>query len=419
MLRVLLLTNMYPPHHLGGYELSCRDVVQRWRARGHRVDVLTTSTRIAGAAALDDEADGVRRELELYWREYQSLKPSLRARIRMERHNQRCLMRAIEETRPDVISLWHMGAMSMGLIQTLTELDRPIVLVVCDDWLVYGIEADPWMNMFAGRPRLGALARRATGLPTTVAFDPNAVATCFVSESVRNRASETPAIKAPRTTVVQSGIELDEFPLIERREPWSWRLLAVGRLEERKGIHIAIEAMTHLPDNAQLDVVGPARASYLERLHRRTERLGLSDRVRFVGPVERSALAEHYRSADAFLFPTQWEEPFGLVPLESMACGTPVVATGTGGSREFLFDRVNCLLTPPGDAERLADAVKVLADDASLRESLFRAGRVTAEHFTVDRLARVLEAWHVAAADRFQTDIPPSQPDIADILSRL
>ena len=122
--------------------------------------------------------------------------------------------------------------------------------------------------------------------------------------------------------------------------------------------------------------------------------------------VTRAELRERYAEADVCLFPTEWPEPFGLVPLEAMACGTPVVATGSGGSGEFLLHGENCLRFPPGDAAALAAAVRRLADDPDLRRRIVRTGFATANELSVDRLADVLEAWHIAAAGRYASGRP-------------
>ena len=131
----------------------------------------------------------------------------------------------------------------------------------------------------------------------------------------------------------------------------------------------------------------------------------MADRVEF-DAVDRSLLRERYRDADVVVFPSTWEEPFGVVPLEAMACATPVVATAVGGSAEFLFDGDNCLRFTPGDPEALAAAIERLANDAALRARLVDCGLNTARQLTFDRMARDLEAWHVAAA----TGDPAARP---------
>src|SRR5439155_14590003 len=105
-------------------------------------------------------------------------------------------------------------------------------------------------------------------------------------------------------------------------------------------------------------------------------------------------------------------EPFGLVPVEAMSCGVPVVATGTGGSAEFLSDGTNCLCFHPGDAEALGAAVRRLAGDAELRARLVTGGLQTATELDVGRLADVLEEWHVAAAARYTTGRPPHRKPV-------
>jgi hypothetical protein len=108
------------------------------------------------------------------------------------------------------------------------------------------------------------------------------------------------------------------------------------------------------------------------------------------------------------VFPSEWAEPFGLVPVEAMACDTPVIATRVGGSAEFLHAGVNCLAFPAGDHEALAVKVRQLADDTALRQRLVAAGRATVEVLDVERLADVMEAWHVYEASG-RTGPPPAR----------
>jgi glycogen synthase len=411
MARVLVVTNMYPPHHYGGYELSCRDVVERWRAGGHHVTVLTTDMRVGGVADPPAErAGGVWRDLRFYWDDHRLLRPPLPRRLAIERGNHRALAEALDAVQPDVVSVWHMGSMSLGLLADLVERDVPVVYVVCDDWLLYGPDLDAWSRLFVDRPRLARLAERATGVPCRLA-DIAEGTFCFVSDSTRGRAEGHSRWRTPRATVVYSGIEPADFPSPPEppEQPWRWRLVYVGRIDQRKGTETAIRALGRLPAEATLDVLGRGDDDHLAHLHRVAAEEGVADRVRF-GVVERTELAGRYRGADVVVFPSVWQEPFGLVPVEAMACGTPVVATGTGGSGEFLADGVNCLLFPARDHAALAAAVERLAGDPVLRRRLAAAGLATAADLTVDRLADVLEAWHLAAADRFRQGEPAHRP---------
>jgi glycogen(starch) synthase len=415
MTKTLLITSMYPPHHYGGYELSCQDVVERWRARGHDVSVLTSDLAIDGVETPAEERSlGVRRELEIYWRDHELLRPGVRERAGIERRNQRRLQRALSDVGPDVVSVWHMGAMSLGLLSSLIDSRLPLVYVVCDDWLIYGPQLDPWAALFVRHRLTGQMVSRVTGLPTTLP-DLGASGTfCFVSNSIRHHAEAWTPWSFPDSTVVYSGIERHDFPARPSAgDAWAWRLLYVGRIDDRKGIDTAIEALQALP-HARLTVVGRGDRRHLDELHALAHRLGVAERVRFVDAVDRRLLARHYHDADVVVFPARWAEPFGLVPIEAMACGVPVVATGTGGSAEFLADGHNCLQFESGDAAGLAATVERLAADEALRRRLVAGGLQTAAELDVDRLADVLEQWHTAAVRRFANGRPPDrQPVLA------
>jgi glycogen(starch) synthase len=417
---ILVVTNMYPPHWLGGYELSCRDVVARWRRRGHRVSVLTTTLRLAGRSGGPDDGapeSEVRRELAFYWDDHELVNPRPWRRWAIERANQRRLRKALVETAPDVVSVWNMGAMSLGLLATVHRAGIPMVLVVCDDWLVYGPRLDPWTRMFFDHGRRARLARWLTRLPTGPPDLDRVGPACFVSDFTRRRAREWSRWSLPRSAVVYSGIDPADFPLdrLAPRSGWDWRLLFVGRLDDRKGVETLIRALALLPGEATLDVVGPGPEAYVARLRELVAELNLAGRVRF-RQVPRAELGAVYAAADVFVFPSEWDEPFGLVPVEAMACATPVVATGTGGSAEFLADGVNCLRYPVGDATALAAAVERLAGDPGLRARLVAAGRSTAADLNVDRLAEELEAWHLAAARGFADGEPaPRRPPVTTV----
>jgi glycogen synthase len=377
---------MYPPHHFGGYELVWRSATRHLRARGHEVEVLTTDLR-TGSQEPGDPA--VHRELRWAWRPGGFPRQTVRERVAMARHNHAVLERRLAEFRPDAVSWWSMGGLSLTMVEAVRRRGLPAVGFVHDDWLDYGRHVDGWLRLFGGRKRVAApAAERLLGIPARVDLG-SAARWVFVSESQRRRA-EALGLSLRDTAVAHSGIEplfLDPAPETE----WGWRLLYVGRLDERKGVHTAIEALARLPEQATLAVVGGWDEHEERRLRDLTTSLGANGRVRFEGQRERDRLPGAYAAADAVVFPVIWEEPWGLVPLEAMGIGTPVVATGRGGSAEYLRDGENALLFRAEDAGALAAAVERLAADGDLRARLREHGLETAARHTEQRFNEAVE----------------------------
>jgi glycosyltransferase involved in cell wall biosynthesis len=147
-----------------------------------------------------------------------------------------------------------------------------------------------------------------------------------------------------------------------------------------------------------LRIVGPGVEGHVAELGALAAELGVGERLSFAGPLPRHELAAAYAEADAFLFPSRWDEPFGIVPLEAMTQALPVVATRRGGSAEFLTDGLNCLEVPADDPAALAAAVRALSTDESLRRRLVNGGLTTSAAYRIDGFAERLEQIHLRAA---------------------
>jgi glycosyltransferase involved in cell wall biosynthesis len=120
---------------------------------------------------------------------------------------------------------------------------------------------------------------------------------------------------------------------------------------------------------------------------------GLGERVRFVDMVPRFELAGVYGEHDVLVFPSTWQEPFGLTQVEAMACGLPVIGTGTGGSAEILTEET-ALRYPPGDASALAECLALLAADPDRRRRMGAAAQErVARHFDLDQTALQTEVY--------------------------
>jgi glycosyltransferase involved in cell wall biosynthesis len=231
-------------------------------------------------------------------------------------------------------------------------------------------------------------------------------------------------VRRADTVIVPSGVDVDRFgptgPVADHGPAGLRRILSVGPLVERKGFADLVEALRRVP-GAELVIVGgpdPAaldRDPQARRLLDLANRHGVADRLRIVGGVSQDDLAAWYRSADV-LACAPWYEPFGLTPLEAMACGVPVVAYAVGGIAESVIDNVTGVLVPPRDTAALAGALRGLLGDEVRRMSFASAAidRVRSR-YTWDRTAVDVERVYQAVTGTLETaDVAEGTVEEAD-----
>jgi glycosyltransferase involved in cell wall biosynthesis len=391
--RLLTVGNMYPPHSFGGYEAVWKGAVDHLRAAGHEVRVLTTDT---DTGTTEPDPPDVHRELRWHLVDGEFARLAPHRRVALARHNHRVLDRHLDDLEPDVVAWWSMGGLALTMLESVRRREIPAVGFVHDEWLDYGRWADPWLSWFAGRwRRLGPAAERLARIPARVDF-PGAAEYAFVSDHTRRQALGL-GLGELRTSVAHSGIDTAFLDPAPERE-WGWRLLYVGRLDPRKGVDTAVRALEHLPPDARLDVAGGWDSREELRLRELARAAGAEERVTFAGQRSVPELVEAYGAADAVVFPVRWQEPWGLVPLEAMARGRPVVATGRGGSAEYLRDGENALLFDAEDPRDLAAKLNRLAEDPGLRARLRAGGLETAPRHTVPVFNEQVEAAVLRAA---------------------
>jgi rhamnosyl/mannosyltransferase len=209
---------------------------------------------------------------------------------------------------------------------------------------------------------------------------------------------------AGKCRVIHFGLDLRRFagtPTVEA-EAAAWRarygnrplLLFVGRLRHYKGVNVLIEAMQSLPDAAALIVgVGP----FAEEWRRQAQSAGLHDRVHFLGELGDAAVLALYHAADLFVLPsTNRAETFGIVQLEAMACGCPVICTELGTGTSYVNqDTITGLVVPPNDPPALAAAARRLLDDPQLRTRMGQAGiRRARSEFSIDAMLDRTQAFY-------------------------
>ena len=183
--------------------------------------------------------------------------------------------------------------------------------------------------------------------------------------------------------VVPAGVDVSLFrPFDMARARQSLGLtekrivLSVSRLEPLKGLDTLIRAVARLEDttDTRLVIVGgaPGYDRELVRLRSVAAQMGLGDKVTFTGAVRQTALPDYYNAADVFVLPSYYES-FGLVVLEAMACGTPVITSRVGGPSSFVNEGETGYLIPWHDPDLYAQRLDLLLADSALRASIGKA----------------------------------------------
>jgi D-inositol-3-phosphate glycosyltransferase len=208
-------------------------------------------------------------------------------------------------------------------------------------------------------------------------------------------------IGAGRVALVSSGVDTEVFQPSDAH-PVPGRILSVGRLVPRKGFGHLVRVLPLLPDAHLVIAGGPPRSELIAdpvagELRELALRLGVQSRLHLLGSVPQHEMPALYRSAEVVACVPDYE-PFGLTPLEAMACGTPVVAHAVGGLRDTVRHRATGELVLPGDRRGLANALRRMLSDAGIRQRYgTEAVRHVRQTYPWTRIAELTEETYRAA----------------------
>jgi len=404
-MRLLFLTNLYPPHDRGGLEQLCQEIRVGLQERGHTIEVLTSNY---GTSSKIESANGVRRSLYLQ-ADVEVYKPLdfFLNRGQQERNNVRELRQAIDSLSPDLIWIWGMWNLSKKL-PYLAEQWMPgkIVYFLASYWPIdpdihlnyWQLPANrPWAKLIKFPLRTLALSQlRREGDPPTLKFEH---AAC-VSNYVRNTLVQ-PGKLPDSTDLIYVGIDPEPFWEDTSTKPndGPLRLLYFGSVVPHKGVHTAIEAMGLLKqygllDSVELTILGGGSPDYEAQLKAKASELNIEDYVEFVGWVSRDEIPAWLKRFDVYLFTSIWAEPLGRTIIEAMASGLVVIGADVGGSREIFEHYSKELLFQPDDAQGLTKCIMRLLDDPSLRQRLVETGQqMVLERFTLEQTLDNFECW--------------------------
>ena len=406
-MRLLFISNLYPPLELGGYEQWCQEVAGGFRARGHDVQILTSNYR---ANELTSWETNVHRRLHLQAdiHHYEPLHFLTRFQEE-EAANKAALQQVIGAFRPDLILVWGMWNLSPSVAYWAEVLmpDR-VAYFISSYWPAdvdmhlqyWQLPANHVLGKWVKRP-LRALANRQlqqNNYPPHLQFQHVRCCSHYVRDTLLQQD------KIPTSAEVLLG-GIDPTPFMRPSKPsqtngnHKLRLLFAGRLVEDKGVNTAVEALGLLRQQNQaadleLTILGGGHPGYEALLHDLAAENQVTAHIKFCPQVPRAEIPNWMEGHDVFLFTSIWPEPMARVVMEAMAAGLLVIGSEVGGQTEMLVNEVNSLTFFPEDARQLSQQILRLQQNPALLPKLAQAGQqLVLKQFTLVRMINDMEAW--------------------------
>ena len=420
-MKVLIVSNLYPPHHQGGYELRCSQVAEYLQRQGHKVHVVTSSFQIDGAehrfVECEDAVNDVPISRFLRQHRLDNWQPSGWVYnfdvVRRQTRDIERFGRILDELRPDVVSWWNLEGVTKAILRMSHDRGIPSVHCIDDTWMIseFGADGDVdiplWLNFWranwgprAARPiarlLLAPVERRLQqrGIPTT-RFPVPPAQVCFISEFWRYLHKQA-GLDVGSSEVIYGGVSPERF--FVKRTPADYadgplRLLYAGYIDPRRGLHTIVEALGLIPppqrERIRLSVAqgGPVVPDeYVNNINSRIEALGLGRYITFLGRLPHTEMPRVYGSHHALVFASIRNEGMPMVMMEAMCAGCAVPNTGSGGAIE-LSDRAGTPLFPKDHPFALSRMLSALEKDRlSLAEIALRGQQTVLREFTLSQM---------------------------------
>lgn len=396
-MNILVISNLYPPYFWGGYELVCADIVDALRKRGHCIKVLTS---FRGLKCPKIESEVFRLLKVRFWFE-----PPFKNRlIEFLWHlwNLFVLRILIKSLKPDVIYAFNLSGLGGLILSWLYTQPLSVVNDIIDTHLIRAYQNDVWFEFCQRSPQSkfkhfikATIIAFASVFLDTRPSPINLKNSYFRSKFLKRQFQEMD-FDVEKAPVIYLGVQLNNFktPLDYNR---GRDIIFIARLCPEKGAHIFLEALSllrnsSLINNVQVTIIGAVSdKTYGQKLENLRKDLTSSISVQFTGQLMPAETIKLMYKHSIFVFPVLWDEPFGFVLLQVMACGLSIVATCSGGSAELLEDGKNCLVIQKGDVKGLASQLERLLSDSQLRQRLCQQGFETVKKFDFNHSVDLIE----------------------------
>lgn len=407
-MKILFLSNFYPPARSGGYTQWCQEVADGLKTRGHQIGVLTSNYEVEKA---DNSEQNVYRllYLEADLHNYQP-KHFFSDWRKEQRENLTSVTRIITEFSPDIVFVWGMWAMSKAIPAEVEKvMGNRVVYFLSDYWpsaqdvhTVYWSQPATRLHRRFFKKVVGSivLGLLAPGGECQLKLEH----VICVSAAVRDILTKA-GLPLQNARIIHGGTDIDRFKDLLKSDvrisesPDPLKLLYAGQLVEHKGVHTAVEAMALLVNNkgtkrARLTIVGSGPDFYEQDLKTIIRQEKLGHYLTFSGQASKSEMPTILSKHDVLVFPSIYEEPFARMTQEAMLAGLTVVGTTTGGTKEILREGKNGLTFAAENPKGLAEQISRLVSDRKLCHRLAVEGRRTVlGNFTLDKMITDIETY--------------------------
>jgi glycosyltransferase involved in cell wall biosynthesis len=346
-MKILIISNYFPPHFKGGYELSCKEVTDYLFQKGEEVMVLCGDYK-------KQEEEGRRDYRVLRKLRYiDYLSGDYWNKSKVEKENFQITMRVLDRFEPDLVYFWNQQYISLAPYWAVKKRKIRHLFDIGDIWPIkYHREG------FKAKVKSSIKRILPFFIDSQVKIDPVIILSDWMRPLFKNKFKSKTIYTIPRGVIIKENIEI-------KPHEHSIRLMFAGRIEPLKGLDLIIKVLANLKEYKwTLDIYGDGEEAYISQIKVLIKDKLLQDRITFQGKVY--PLDQAYQDHDIFLFPTLAQEGFGRVAIEAMNYGLPVITVDRFGPNDIVENGLNGFKCSPSEPECWENSLKQILSDKEL-----------------------------------------------------
>jgi glycogen synthase len=401
-MKILCLSNLYPPCIVGGYEKLCSDVMDKLSCDKKNQITVLTSTYQKNKFESDNSNDRIKiyRKLTLLADDeniYEPIDLTLHERTIVDRNNTKILSDTIIHEKPDLIFVWNLFFLNRCILDELKKYNIRTVFFITDNWLISFLNPQFIEEYFSklnqGLDLKFEFLTKLKGLFSAKKIELSGEA--IFSSKFMKRLYYSAGIRFKKNKIIYNGVKIEKLINTAKKpdrefDPTKVKLLFAGRVVDIKGVHTVINSLANLNQQSQnkyhLTILGDTQDNvYLQKIRKQISDNNLSSLVSFEPPVKEIELFNKFNQYDIYIFPSLYE-PFSLTLIYALASGVPVISSDAGGNPELIKHKINGLIFNKFCPSDLSKMIVHLSKNNKLRNNIVKNRLNNIQNFYFDRM---------------------------------